>query len=157
MTPSPRWVELGSQASYYHRHGLSERGIGPMKEAIELLRQEPALKDQLASTLNYLANMLLAIGRLDEAEAAIREAMQFDSGRGDQIRATNLMVLAKVLHQQGRREEAIRTGKESLRMFRKELGWGSKLYRQYKEMVADFKKPPAPKAAAVEPAGRGAA
>jgi tetratricopeptide (TPR) repeat protein len=157
LSPLPHWQELGAQASYFHRSGLSSRGIDLMKEAIELIRPERGLADQVASKLNYLAHMYLAVGRPAEAEAAIREAMEYDGDRGDQVRATNLMVLALVLHQQGRQKEAIRTGKQALRLYRKALGWGNDLYRKYKQMVADLKKPPVPQPAQPEQVGRGAA
>ena len=157
IIPLPRWQELSSQATYYHRSGLSWRGIDPMTEAIDLLRQETGHTDQLASKLNYLAIMLLHVGRLTEAEAAIREAMDYEGGRSGQIRATNLMVLADVLHRQGRQDEAVRTGKRALRLFRRALGWGNELYRKYKQMVADLKRPSVPQPAPAEKAGRGAA
>lgn len=155
--PSPRWLELSSQASYYHRAGLSARGIEPMKEAIELLRQEPGRADQLALKLNCLANMLLAVGQLVEAEGTIREAMEQESRCGKPASDSNLMTLAKILHQQGRCDEAVRLGKQALGLKGKYLDRRSDYYRQCKKLVASFKKPPVPKPVAAEQAGRGAA
>jgi tetratricopeptide (TPR) repeat protein len=157
MTPMPLWLKLSSDATYYHRAGLTGRGIGPMKEAIDLIRQEPRLADELAVKLNYVANMLLAVGQLTEAEAAVREAMQIEQERGKPASDSNLMTLAMILHQQGRCDEAVRLGKQALAILRTYHGWLSDYYRQSKRMVASFKKPPIPKPAPAEPAGRGAA
>jgi tetratricopeptide (TPR) repeat protein len=142
IIPLPRWQELSSQASYYHRSGLSWRGIDPMNEAIELLRQETGLTNQLAVKLNYLANMFLATGRLTEAEGAVREAIQIETGCGKSASDSNLMTLAKILHQQGRCADAVRVGKQALALRRKYLDWRSDYYRQSKKLVASFKKPP---------------
>jgi len=157
IIPQPRWLELSSQASYYHRSGLSWRGIEPMKEAIDLLRQEPNHADRVALKLNYLAHMYLAVGRLSEAEAVVREAMQIENGQGKPASDSNLMTLAKILHQQGNCAEAVRLGRQALAKMRKYHGWGSDYYRQSKKVVASFKKPPVPRPAQPEPAGRGAA
>lgn len=157
LIPIPRWQKLSSDASYYHRSGLSARGIAPMKEAIDLLRQEPGLADQLAVKLNYLAHILRAVGQLTEAEAAVLEAMQIEQGCGRPASDSNLMTLAMILHQQGRCDEAVRLGKQALALKGKYIDRRSEYYRQSKKMVASFKKPPVPKPAQREPAGRGAA
>lgn len=128
-----------------------------MKEAIDLLRQEPGLADQLAVKLNYLANMLLAVGQLTEAEADVREAMQIEQECGRPASDSNLMTLAMILHRQGRCDEAVRLGKQALALQGKYIDRRSEYYRQSKKMVASFKRPPVPKPAEVEPAGRGAA
>ena len=145
IIPLPRWVELSSQATFYHRSGLSWRGIEPMKEAIELVRQEPKLADQLAVKLNYLAHIYLAVGRPTEAEASVREAIQIEIGCGRTASDSNIMTLAMILHQQGRCDEAVRFGKQGLALRRKYLDWRSEYYRQSKKLVASFKKPPMPK------------
>lgn len=157
MTPMPHWLKLSSDATYYHRAGLTARGLDPMKEAIDLLRQEPKLADQLAVKLNYLANMLLAVGQLTEAETAVREAMQIEQGYGKLASDSNLMTLAKILHQQGRCDEAVRLGKQALALKGKYIDRRSEYYRQSKKMVESFKKPPITKPAEAEPTGRGAA
>jgi tetratricopeptide (TPR) repeat protein len=153
----PRWQKLSSDATYYHRSGLSARGVAPMKEAIELLRQERGLTVQLAVKLNYLAHILRAVGQLTEAESAVREAMQIEEGCGKPVSDSNLMTLAMILHQQGRCDEAVRLGKQALKLKRKYIDWRSEYYRQSKKMVASFKKPHVPEPSEAEQAGRGAA
>ena len=128
-----------------------------MREAIDLLRQEPRLTDQLAVKLNYLANMLLAVGQLIEAEAAVREAMQIENDRGKSDSDSNLMTLALILHQQGRCDEAVRLGRQALKLQRMYLDPRGDYYRQSKKLVARFKKPPVPQPVPAEQAGRGAA
>ena len=146
----PPWLKLSSDATYCHRAGLTLRGIELMKEAIDLIRQEPRLSDQLALKLNYLANMYLAVGQPTEAESTVREAMQIESSRGEAESDSNLMTLATSLHQQGRCDEAVRLGKLALAIRRRYLGWRNDYYRQSKKVVASFKKPPAATSARAE-------
>ena len=157
VIPIPPWHKLWSDAVHYKWLGQIPRAIEVLTEAIDLLRQHRARSDQLAVKLNSLAHMLRDVGRLAEAEAAVREAMEIETRQRGSASDSNLMTLAMILHQQGRCDEAVRLGKQALAKLRKYLGWRSDYYRQSKKMVASFKKPPAPMPVEAEQAGRGAA
>jgi tetratricopeptide (TPR) repeat protein len=150
MIQLPRWQELSSRATHLRRAGVAVQAIDLLIRAIELTKPKPELTNDTGDMLNYLADTYLQEGMLIEAESTIREAMQYENGRGGPITACNLMILAKVMHEQGRCDEAVRTGKQALALRRRELGWRNDYYRQSKKVVASFKKPPVAKLASSE-------
>ena len=79
VIPIPPWHKLWSDAVHYKWLGQIPRAIEVLTEAIDLLRQHRARSDQLAVKLNSLAHMLRDVGRLAEAEAAVREAMEIET------------------------------------------------------------------------------
>jgi hypothetical protein len=67
--------------------------------------------------LNYLADTCLDRGLLDEAEAAIKQAVELDSD--PHFVAANLLILARVKHRQGRLSEFQDAAQEGLSLIRK--------------------------------------
>jgi hypothetical protein len=146
------WHELRMQAIAFRHAGLPGPAIEALTQAIALARPTPELTECVGTMLNYLADLYLSQGLLTEAEATIREAMGYRIDMGG-----DLMILAKVMHQQGRQDEAIQTGRQALGIYKRELGWRSDYVRAVKQLVASFKQPPVPKPSGVEQVGRGAA
>jgi hypothetical protein len=80
-----------------------------------------------------------------EAETAVREALRRDYAEATSSRtafADNLMILAKVLHRQGKNDDALLKGKQALSIYKKCLGWKSELVRQTKAEIAQFANRP---------------
>jgi serine/threonine-protein kinase len=85
------------------------------------LRKQGAPNEDVARALNASGGTLLALGRLDEAEQAHRNALKLIDGRGGRqsaLRAEAINDLAVVLSGLGRREEAIAAHRESLAIAR---------------------------------------
>ncbi|HEX3148296.1 MAG TPA: tetratricopeptide repeat protein [Gemmataceae bacterium] len=157
VIPRPPWHKFWSDAIYFKHSGEVPRAIELLSQAVELLRREPALTDELGVKLNSLAHMLLTVGRLTDAEAAARESMEIEIRQHESVSDSNLMTLARILHQQGRCDEAVRLGKQALVMRRKNVGWWSDYYRQSKKVVASFKTSPVQKPVQAETVSSGAA
>src|SRR5437016_481171 len=111
------WQRLDSRAIALRHAGQMAEAIEHLTQAIELARPIVTLKADTGSMLNYLADAYLSEGMLIEAESAIRDAMRYEVEPGTGITAANLMILAKVMHRQGRCAEAVRTGKQALTIY----------------------------------------
>ena len=140
-----RWQELKSEGTFFWRAGHAAPAIERLTQAMELARPVPGLSVHTNHMLNYLAHIYLSEGMLAEAERTIREAIRHETEAKLEPSGANRMILANVLHQQGRCKEAVRAGKEALAIHRNELGWGGDFARQTKKIVASFKKPPVAK------------
>jgi len=80
------------------------------------------LKEETATMLNYLADTYLCEGMLERAEPTIREALDLTAA-DSMSHADNLLILARILHQQHRQQQAEEAGREGLRLVRQEYGW----------------------------------
>jgi len=78
-----------------------------------------------ASSLVSLAFLFQALGKLDDAEPLLKQAMEVDArvyGRDHPEVATDLNNLAGLYESQGKYDEANRLGKEALRIAERALG-----------------------------------
>ncbi len=107
-------------------------GAGRLEEAIEearaaqatLERVLPANHPFLATNLNALASILLALGRNAEAEDAARKAADIAVARFGQSQqtASYLTTLAQTLKEQGKSEEAMAVAQSAVESLTKGLG-----------------------------------
>ncbi|MFD7897389.1 AAA family ATPase [Streptomyces sp. NPDC059743] len=83
---------------------LSE-ALTRLRRCVERLRDEP-LKAELPMALNYLAQVYTGLGAYGDAEAALREALDFEADRGGDSgwHAYNVALLARLLVQRPERE-----------------------------------------------------
>lgn len=89
--------------------GRLSEALTRLRRCADRLRGE-ALQAELPIALNYLAQVRLALGRYEEAEAVLREAREFEESRGGESgwHAYNTALLALALtHTPGRREESL--------------------------------------------------
>jgi predicted ATPase/DNA-binding SARP family transcriptional activator len=111
LPPDAHWERANTMvllAEYPRWSGAHERAIRLRREALTLMRQtdDPELR---ATLLDDLASSLGAIGRLEEAEAAVEEALRLRSERPDEVDElihTN-SALAELRLRQGRPDEAL--------------------------------------------------
>ena len=71
--------------------------------------------------LNYLADVFLSEGSLEQAETTIRQALE-RTATEPLFFADNLLILAKILHKLGREQEMIESAHEGLCLVRREYG-----------------------------------
>jgi tetratricopeptide (TPR) repeat protein len=93
--------------------------------------------------LNYLADLYLQEGQLAQAEAAIREALQNNTSlptAEQTLGADDFMILAKVLSQQGRHQEAYEAGSQALALFRPQFGARDRFFVQIEKMVEELRR-----------------
>ena len=116
-SPGPEWQVLKSTAIYRKHAGDIEGAIEVMVKAISLTRGVPKLQERTSISLNYLADLYLLKGATDQAEEAIREAIEFSRPDYPGLLATNLWVLAGIQFQKGAYREALVSAEESLRVY----------------------------------------
>lgn len=93
------------------------------RHAVELARTSDPGSDRLGNALAAWGQALRRLGRLDEAEAALREAVPLN-GRRKEDRATPLGTLASVLEERGDLDAAIATQAQSYRLLQEGVGRG---------------------------------
>jgi tetratricopeptide (TPR) repeat protein len=121
MTDTHTWRSLENMAIWQRHRGHHDAAIANLEKAIALIRDDRALSLEAASLLNYLADLFLKLGRLKEAETTIRDAL-LRTANESMYHADNLMILGKVLLDQGRDKEAAEMQREGLRLIRREYG-----------------------------------
>jgi tetratricopeptide (TPR) repeat protein len=94
--------------------GFLEEALGRLGRCVDRLRGE-LLNANLPIAFNYLAQVQFAIGRADQAEATLREALEFEERRGGDSgwHANNAALLALVLSAERRNAEECRALIES--------------------------------------------
>jgi hypothetical protein len=91
-----------------------------MIQAVGVARMIPSLVKEASVDLNYLADMYLECNALDEAETAIREAVELSRPRFPGILADNLWVLAEIQRLKGERREALGSAEEARRLYQQQ-------------------------------------
>ena len=137
------WHALKCEAVRRRRQNQPALAIDCLVRAIELTRQSADLSREARVLLNYLADIHLQEGQLTKAEATIRQALQMDlhlPEAGDNPAADDLMILAKVLSQQGRHREAHEAASQALSLFRQEIGTRSDFIAQIEVMVQELRR-----------------
>lgn len=66
---------LSNLGSLYHRYGDFEKSLACNLRGLELEKTRPALDDESVAAWNHVAGAYLALGRLDEAEATIKDGL----------------------------------------------------------------------------------
>ena len=140
MIETKTWRSLENQAVRRRHAGDPTGAIASLAEAIGMTRNDAELISETATMLNYLAGICLSQGLLDPAEAAIREALQRTAARPIDY-ADNLLILAEVLHKEGRQKEAVEVADEGLRLVRSEYGWDHSYTRGVEELLKQLEIP----------------
>jgi tetratricopeptide (TPR) repeat protein len=138
-----QWQSLQGEAVRWRRAKEPDRAIDCLTRAITLTRQSPDLARETGTLLNYLADVYLQEGVLDQAELTIRQALQSrkDLPASEQnLAADDLMILAKVLNKQGRHREAVEAGSQALALFEKFPGADDEFISQIKELLKRFRQ-----------------
>jgi len=133
MCEAVRWRRLTKPA----------QAIECLVQAIELTRQSPDLSRESGTMLNYLADLYLQEGRLAQAEAAIRQALQTNLSLPSPERslgADDFMILAKVLNRQARHREAYEAGRQALASFRRQEGMTDAFMTQIEDTVEELRR-----------------
>jgi eukaryotic-like serine/threonine-protein kinase len=96
-----------------------------LRRAVELARSEQLPRGDLAADLKDLATVLKHLGRLEEAQASLEQALDLLAdlvGEDHPSRAITLDELGNVLRAQGRLEEALELQRSGLDMHRRAFG-----------------------------------
>jgi tetratricopeptide (TPR) repeat protein len=123
MSNNPQeWQALTTSAIRRKQAGDVTGAITDMENSLSLMRGVPDLVKQIATNLNYLADLLLREGLIDRAEATIREASELSRGLDPVFHADNLLILAEILSRKQIHREAIAAAEEALSLYRKHYG-----------------------------------
>ncbi|SRR5579871_5906257 len=114
------WKVLKDAAIYRKHTGDLDGAIEAMAKAIGLTRAIPALSKETATNLNYLADLYLTKDALDQAEEAIREAVEISRPLFPGLLADNLWVLAGIQSRKGERREALVSAEEARRLYQQQ-------------------------------------
>jgi tetratricopeptide (TPR) repeat protein len=114
----PEWKALQGEAIYRKHTGDVGGAIAALVQALDLMRTIPALSRETATNLNYLADLYLTRNAIDEAEKAIREAIELSRPHFPGLLADNLWILAGIQRRQGRHPEAFTSADEARRLYR---------------------------------------
>jgi tetratricopeptide (TPR) repeat protein len=109
----PEWQSVQCSAMFHCDAGDIDRAISEMQKAIALMRPNRALAKELATSLNYLADLYLLAGTVDQAEEALRDSIELSRARFPHLHAANLWILGGIKLRQGKHEEAIAAAQES--------------------------------------------
>jgi tetratricopeptide (TPR) repeat protein len=137
------WHALMCDAVRWRHLKKPAQAMECLMQAIEITQQSPDLARETWTLLNYLADLYLQEGQLDQAEAAIRRAVQTNLGLPGPERgraADDLMVLAKVLSGQVRHREAYEAGRQALASFGQQLGNQDKFIAQIEETIKELRR-----------------
>jgi tetratricopeptide (TPR) repeat protein len=135
------WHFLMCAAVRWRRVKKPAQAIECLVQAIEMTQQAPDLSRETGSMLNYLADLYLQEGRLVQAEAAIKRALQTNlclPGPERGLAADDFMILAKILSRQAKYREAFEAGSQALASFRQQLGTPDNFIAQIEEMVEEL-------------------
>jgi tetratricopeptide (TPR) repeat protein len=121
MIETATWHSLNTMAIHRRHDGDLTGAIASLQKAIAMTRDLPELARETSTMLNYLADIYLTEGSLDQAEETIRQALERTVAE-PLFFADNLLILAKILHKCGRHPESLEAAHEGLRIVRKEYG-----------------------------------
>jgi tetratricopeptide (TPR) repeat protein len=121
ITDITDWQYL-QNASIYRKHtGDLDGAIEAMVKAISLTMAVPDLAEKTATMLNYLAgDLYLAKGATEQAEQAVREAVELSRPRYPGLLAANLWILAGIQSRQGRYREALASAEEARHLYQQQ-------------------------------------
>ena len=114
------WKVLKDAAIYRRHTGDLHGAIEAMVKAIGLTRAIPTLSKDTATNLNYLADLYLTKNAIDQAEEAIREAVELSRPLSPGLLADNLWVLAGIQNRKGERREALASAEEARRLYQQQ-------------------------------------
>lgn len=115
------WRVLNDAAIFRKHAGDLDGAIEAMVKSISLTRTMPNLAEKTALSLNYLAaELYLKQNATEQAEAAIREAVELSRSLNPSLLGDNLLVLAAVLSQQGDYGEARASAEEARQLFQEQ-------------------------------------
>jgi serine/threonine-protein kinase len=106
--PEVRVDMLTTLGFLYGKLGAYERAVGMFDSAVDAARSAFGTDDRTGAALDGLAQNLLAVGRLDEAETAVQESVEIRRAAGspDMALAGSYSTLGAVLRLRGRFDEA---------------------------------------------------
>lgn len=114
------WQSLSHSAISRRHSGDIHGAIEEMSTAISLARIIPNLAKEASVNLNYLADMYLECNALEDAETAIREAVELTRPRFPGLLATNLCGLAEIQIRKGEHREALASAEEARHLYQQE-------------------------------------
>jgi tetratricopeptide (TPR) repeat protein len=114
------WQSLSHSAISRRHSGDIHGAIEEMTKAISLAKTIPNLAKEASVDLNYLADMYLECNALEEAETAIREAVELARPRFPGILGDNLLGLAEILRRKGEYREALASAEEARHFYEQE-------------------------------------
>ena len=130
------WQSLRSSAILRRHSGDIDGAIIDQQKAIALLKANPLLVEQLATSLNYLADLFIVAGDDERAEEALRDSNDLSRTRFLHLVTANLWILASIKHRHGRKGEAIASANESRRICQ-QIGHTNGV-RQAEELLAQI-------------------
>ena len=120
MATAADWQSLSSSAIARRHSGDIHGAIEEMTKAISLAKTIPNLAKEASVDLNYLADMHLECNALEEAETAIREAIELSRPRYPSLLAANLWMLAEVQRLKGEHREALASAEEARHLYQEQ-------------------------------------
>jgi ATP/maltotriose-dependent transcriptional regulator MalT len=117
----PEWQSLSSSAIWRKHAGDIDGAIAEMVKAIGLTRTVPDLSEETELSLNYLsAELYITKNAIDQAEEAIRDAINLARSRHSSHLGDHLLVLAEVQSRKGEFRSALASAEEALDVFNKQ-------------------------------------
>jgi tetratricopeptide (TPR) repeat protein len=101
------WQSLRDSAISRRHSGDVGGAIEDITRAVALIRTSPQLAESAATMLNYLADMYLDSNAVEDAETAIREAVEISRSLSPILLAANLWILAEIQSRRGEQREAL--------------------------------------------------
>jgi tetratricopeptide (TPR) repeat protein len=114
------WKYLQEAAIYRKHAGDLVGAIEAMVKAIGLTRTVPALAKETAANLNYLADLFLAKNAIEQADRAIREAVDLSRPLFPDLLADNLWILAGIQSQKGEHRKALASAEEARHLYQQQ-------------------------------------
>jgi tetratricopeptide (TPR) repeat protein len=120
ITDVTDWQYLQSAAVYRKHTGDLDGAIEALVKAISLMRTVPALSEETATNMNYLADLYLTKNAADQAERAVREAIELSRPRFPYLLAANLLILGGIQSRKGERREALASAEEARHLYQQQ-------------------------------------
>jgi tetratricopeptide (TPR) repeat protein len=114
------WRFLKNAAIYRRHTGDIDGAIEALVKAIGLMKADPQNSEQMATSLNYLADLYLTKDAIAEAEMVIRDAVELSRPAYPSLLGANLWILAGILLRKGEKREALAAAEESREVYQQE-------------------------------------
>jgi tetratricopeptide (TPR) repeat protein len=131
----PDWQRLKGIAIRRKEAGDIEGAIENMKEAVKLTIGIENLTPRTLSMLNFLADLYLIAERPDQAEASIREALNYACDIYPIHYADNLLMLAAALTFKGEVRPALLAAEEALALYKSRFNGPVRRINEVEEKV----------------------